>query len=278
MSNKNFNKNFGFSKFSQNNFYNNVNKELINSLDIRSNQKIVDLGCGSGGITNLILEKLFTSKSNNFSIIAVDHSETTLKEAKNNLKTISESILSFVQSRYEEFSSKLKEKVDLVVLCNAIHYLDDKELVIKDVMKILKPNGKFAFNSSFFDGAHPEDTLGFYRKWMFKAIKILAKDYKLRPVKSEKIESRVQLNPVQYKNVLENCGMKIVSNKIRTVQVPIEGWLDISSFKDFIEGVMPGVKLEIASEALQRGIKETFEELKITFVNRNWMEIIAVKP
>ena len=40
---------------------------------------------------------------------------------------------------------------------------------------------------------------------------------------------------------------------------------------------MPGVKLEIASEALQRGIKETFEELKITFVNRNWMEIIAVK-
>ena len=54
------NKNFGFSKFSQNDFYNNVNKELINSLDIRSNQKIVDLGCGSGGITSLILEKLFT--------------------------------------------------------------------------------------------------------------------------------------------------------------------------------------------------------------------------
>ena len=92
-------------------------------------------------------------------------------------------------------------------------------------------------------------------------MKILVKDYKLRPVKLEKIESRVQLNPVQYKNVLENCGMKIVSTKIRTVQVPIEGWLDISSFKDFIEGVMPGVKLEIASEALQRGIKETFEEL-----------------
>ena len=271
------NKNFGFSKFSQNDFYNNVNKELINSLDIESNQKIVDLGCGSGGITNLILEKLSRSNSNNFSIIAVDSSELSLKEAKNNLKTISDSILSFVQSRYEEFSSKLKEKVDLVVLCNAIHYLDDKELVIKDVMKILKPNGKFAFNSSFFDGAHPEDTLAFYRKWMFKAMKILVKDYKLRPVKSEKIESRVQLNPVEYKNVLENCGMKIVSTKIRTVQVPIEGWLDISSFKDFIEGVMPGVKLEIASEALQRGIKETFEELKITFVNRNWMEIIAVK-
>ena len=271
------NKNFGFSKFSQNDFYNNVNKELINSLDIKSNQKIVDLGCGSGGITNLILEKLSRSNSNNFSIIAVDNSDASLKEAKHNLKTVSESILSFVQSRYEEFSTKLKEKVDLVVLCNAIHYLDDKELVIKDVMKILKPNGKFAFNSSFFDGAHPEDTLAFYRKWMFKAMKILVKDYKLRPVKSEKIESRVQLNPVEYKNVLENCGMKIVSTKIRTVQVPIEGWLDISSFKDFIEGVMPGVKLEIASEALQRGIKETFEELKITFVNRNWMEIIAVK-
>ena len=75
------NKNFGFSKFSQNDFYNNVNKELINSLDIKSNQKIVDLGCGSGGITNLILEKLSRSNSNNFSIIAVDNSELSLKEA-----------------------------------------------------------------------------------------------------------------------------------------------------------------------------------------------------
>ena len=45
------NNEFGFSKFSDNDFYSNVNKELIDSLDINSDLNIVDLGCGSGGIS-----------------------------------------------------------------------------------------------------------------------------------------------------------------------------------------------------------------------------------
>ena len=269
--------NFGFSKFSDNDFYSNVNKDLIDSLDIKSDLKIVDLGCGSGGISKIIIENLNRINSLNSSIIAVDFSEISLKEAKANLKLVSDSMITFVQSRYEEFSSKIKDKVDLVVLCNAIHYLDDKELVIKDVMKILKPGGRFAFNSSFFDGAHPEHTLSFYRKWMFKAMRILSKEYNTRPVKADKIESRVQLNPDQYKEVLENCGMQITSTKLREVDVPIDGWLDISGFKDFIEGVMPGVSLDIASQSLQKAVRDTFKEMKLNFVQRNWMEIVATK-
>ena len=268
---------FGFSKFSDNDFYSNVNKDLIDSLDIKSDLKIVDLGCGSGGISKIIIENLNRINSVNSSIIAVDFSEISLKEAKANLKLVSDSMITFVQSRYEEFSSKIKDKVDLVVLCNAIHYLDDKELVIKDVMKILKPGGRFAFNSSFFDGAHPEHTLSFYRKWMFKAMRILSKEYNTRPVKAEKIESRVQLNPDQYKEILENCGMKIISTKLREVDVPIDGWLDISGFKDFIEGVMPGVSLDVASQSLQKAVRDTFKEMKLNFVQRNWMEIVATK-
>ena len=50
--------NFGFSKFSDNDFYSNVNKDLIDSLNIKSDLKIVDLGCGSGGISKIIIEKL----------------------------------------------------------------------------------------------------------------------------------------------------------------------------------------------------------------------------
>ena len=268
---------FGFSKFSDNDFYSNVNKALINSLDLQSDLKIVYLGCASGGISKIIIDKLRNTNSVNSSIIAVDHSEEALNEAQYNLQSVSDSMITFVQSRYEEFSSKIKEKVDLVVLCNAIHYLDDKELVIKDVMKILKSNGRFAFNSSFFDGAHPEDTKGFYRKWMFKAMKILSREFKMRPAKADKIESRVQLTPIQYHDVLENCGMKIINTQIRTVEVPLDGWLDISGFKDFIEGIMPGIKLDIASQCLQKAVKETFDEMKISFVNRNWMEVIAVK-
>ena len=71
--------------------------------------------------------------------------------------------------------------------------------------------------------------------------------------------------------------MKIMSTKLREVDVPIDGWLDISGFKDFIEGVMPGVSLDVASQSLQKAVRDTFKEMKLNFVQRNWMEIVATK-
>ena len=77
--------------------------------------------------------------------------------------------------------------------------------------------------------------------------------------------------------MLNRNGLKIAKQKVDTVQVPIEGWLDISTFSDFIEGTMPGVPMEKASAALQEGIKQTYAELNVTHVPRNWLDIVAVK-
>jgi 23S rRNA U2552 (ribose-2'-O)-methylase RlmE/FtsJ len=66
---------FGFTKFSDNDFYSNINKALINSLDLKSDLKIVDLGCASGGISKIIIDKLQNTNSINSSIISVDHSK-----------------------------------------------------------------------------------------------------------------------------------------------------------------------------------------------------------
>ena len=52
----------------------------------------------------------------------------------------------------------------------------------------------------------------------------------------------------------------------------------ISQFEDWIRGVMPGVPLKEASESLQKGAAQLFEEMKVNFIPRNWLEIVAVKP
>ena len=91
------------------------------------------------------------------------------------------------------------------------------------------------------------------------------------------MESRRQLPPGEYRDILERNGLTILKQKVDTVQVPIEGWLDISTFSDFIEGTMPGVPMNEASEALQEGIRQTYSELNVTHVPRNWLDIIAVK-
>jgi len=174
-------------------------------------------------------------------------------------------------------SDAVKDTVDTVVFCNAIHYVPDKDDVISNISRTLRKGGKFAFNTSFYDGGQHEDSLTFYSKWMFKAFRILRKDYGLKTDKSVKVESRRQLTPKDYSDLLERNGLKLFIQKIDTVPVPIEGWLDICAFSDFIEGTMPGVPLDIASAVLQEGVRQTYAELNITHVPRNWLDIIAVK-
>ena len=64
---------------------------------------------------------------------------------------------------------------------------------------------------------------------------------------------------------------------MREVDVAFDWCLVIRGCFDFIEGVMPGVSLDVASQSLQKAVRDTFKEMKLNFVQRNWMEIVATK-
>ena len=266
---------FTFAKFSNNSFYRVQNARLVEMADIGSDQRIVDLACGNGGVTRLILDRLRGAR--NSVVIGIDHSSEMLKQAMEELNDVRSNAVQFVQSKVEHLSDSVKESVDTVIFCNAIHYVSDKQTVLDEISKTLKPGGKLAFNTAFFDGAHPPETNLFARKWMMKASRTLRREYGLSPSRSDKVESRRQLTPEEYRELLESNGFRIAEQEIDTVQVPIEGWLDISSFSDFITGVMPGVPLDKASAALRSGITQTFDELKVTHMPRNWLKIVAVR-
>jgi ubiquinone/menaquinone biosynthesis C-methylase UbiE len=266
---------FTFAKFANNPFYRVQNARLVDMAGIRSGQRIVDLACGNGGVTRLILERLRGARDS--VVIGIDHSSEMLKQAMEELNDARNTALHFVQSRVEHLSESVKESVDTVIFCNAIHYIPDKDILLNEISKTLKPGGKLAFNTSFFEGAHPPETVLFARKWMMRAARILRREYGLSPVRADKVEARRQLTPDEYRGLLEEHGFKITKQEIDTVQVPIEGWLDISSFSDFITGVMPGVPLDKASAALRAGIIQTFEEMKVDHVPRNWLDVVAVR-
>ncbi|MBS20350.1 MAG: 16S rRNA (cytosine(1402)-N(4))-methyltransferase [Chloroflexi bacterium] len=266
---------FSFQTFSKNEFYGNLNARLIDMADLASDRKIVDLACGTGGVTRLILERINQTKDT--VVIALDHSSTALKTAMDDLKDISNNAVRYVQLGVENVSDAVKDSVDAIVFCNAIHYLPDKDAVVADICNTLKPGGKFVFNTSFYEGGQHEDSTAFYSKWMFKAMKILRRKYGLSPVRSEKVQSRQQLTPKDYEDLLNRNGLKVFKQEVDTVPVPVEGWLDISTFSDFIEGTMPGVPMDKASLSLQEAVKETYSELGVSHVPRNWLDIVAVK-
>jgi ubiquinone/menaquinone biosynthesis C-methylase UbiE len=265
---------FSFKWFAEQGFYRSVNAYLVDRLDLRPGQKIVELACGTGTVTRMILEKVRGARES--LLIGIDSSAASLKVAKEQLSSVKDAALQFFQTRAEQLAEVVRERVDRVVLCNGIHLVPDKELLLAQVSRALKPGGLFAFNTSFFQGAQPPETEQFYRRWMFRALRILRADYALTPQR-DRVEARRQLTPEQYAALVQSQGFSIAQQEIKTVPVPLQGWLDISRYEDFIQGALPGVALEQGSQALQRGVTQTFQDLVLETVPRNWLTVVAVK-
>ena len=70
---------FSFDKFSKNDFYSGVNARLVDMVNLKPGQRIVDLACGTGGVTRLIVDRVRGARES--VIIAIDHSSTALKQA-----------------------------------------------------------------------------------------------------------------------------------------------------------------------------------------------------
>ena len=266
---------YAFGSFANLDFYKIINARLLDIADISEQRQIVDLGCGDGGVTKLILDRIQAARQS--CIYAIDHSSAAIKEAIANIGDRKEAAVKFIQGDAANLREKLTGDVDAVVYCNSIHYVPDKEKLLSQIKGSLKPGGILAFNSSFYEGGQPEESLDFYRKWMMKSIRILRREYGMMPKKEDKVESRKQLTPDDYRNLVEAQGFKVKLTEIMKVQVPLAGWVEISAFRDFIEGTLPGVPLKEASAALQEGAKQTYKEMDIQFVNRNWMSVVALR-
>ena len=156
--------NFNFDSFSNLDFYKKVNSNLLDLADLNSSNKIIDLGCGNGGITEMILSKV--KDVSEIVIYAVDSSSSAISLALKRFSNRIDVIINYIQSEAENLHENLKDKVDTVVYCNSIHYIPEKEEVLKHIGNGLSDGGKLAFNTSFFQGSHPQETELFLRKWM----------------------------------------------------------------------------------------------------------------
>lgn len=266
---------YSFKAFSEHAFYREVNEALMKQAGLRRGWTVVDVACGSGAITELILEKIRGARD--AMVIGVDMSATAIREAGEKVAGVRDAVVEFVQARAEEMSASIKRAVDAVVFCNGIHYIEDKQRLLTEVYKTLKPGGIFAFNTGFFEGALPPETVKYYRRWMLKALRKLKREYDLKPEHS-KVESRIQLTPEQYRELLEAKGFELRAYEIYPGEVTEQGWIDLSRFSDFITGALPGVPIEMASHVLVEALRETFAELEVKAWPRNWLTVVAARP
>jgi ubiquinone/menaquinone biosynthesis C-methylase UbiE len=262
---------FTLDKFAQHPFYQEVNRRLVALTGLHSGQHVVDLGAGTGAVTRLLAEQV---KNDGAEVIAVEPSQTAIDVAKRNLSSFREGLVRFIQGSAERLSLLVRGPVDAVFFCNAIHLVQEKELVLNEIKQTLREDGTFSFNTSFYQGAEPPEAQLFYRKWMIKALRVLKSEYGISPDKT-KVEARHRLTEAEYVTLLEDNGFKIRNREVVQVEMPLSGFESISEYSLWIEGVLPGVPLAAGAASLREGARQAFQELGLKFSPRNWLLVVA---
>jgi trans-aconitate 2-methyltransferase len=105
--------------------------EVLERLDLRGDETAVDAGCGSGRVTEQLVERLPNGR-----VIAVDGSEAMVEKAKERLGDRVDYLVS------DLVELQLPEPVDLVLSTATFHWIGDHDRLFRRLRGVLKPGGR----------------------------------------------------------------------------------------------------------------------------------------
>lgn len=118
--------------------YEETSRDLSGMLPIATSGLVVDLACGTGTTTGVILRDLPVGGR----VVAVDASKAMLDVAS---ASIDDPRVTWIRARAEELPAHLDRPADLV-LCSSGLWQMDMPAVMGAVRQVLRPGGGFAFN------------------------------------------------------------------------------------------------------------------------------------
>ena len=110
-------------------FVSQLGASLIQLLSPHEGERILDLGCGTGHLTQQIA-------ANEATVIGIDSAETMIKQARKNYPT-----LQFVVE--DAINLPFQEEFDAVFSNAVLHWIKQPELVVSSIWRSLKPGGRF---------------------------------------------------------------------------------------------------------------------------------------
>jgi len=108
--------------------------EIINILDIKENETILDCGCGDGFYL-VVLRNLYPT----IKIVGLDYDDKILLKAKEFIKK--DSLTEILKGRIENLPFK-DEFFNKIILSEVLEHLDDDAYGLKEIYRVLKNKGK----------------------------------------------------------------------------------------------------------------------------------------
>ena len=270
---------YTFDPFARHQFYHNVNESLVRTaigrLDAArpagATVRVVELASGTGAVTELILDEL-ARLGRPAEVVGVEPSFEALAVARERLAGRA---VRFEQGDVNQLAHVTPE-ADAAFFCNAIHLVPDKREVIAKIAAVVAPHGFFAANSAFYDGTYAPGSERFYHLWTRRALGWLRRNHPEARVSREQKAAAMQwLSPSDYAAIMEENGLRVVSDERDLAQMSLRSWQDIGRYWLFVEGALPGVPIPIGADALEASAAEAFDELGLTTVPRVWLQLVA---
>lgn len=278
---------FDFEPFAATSEYHKVNSEIVHSWvdiilqrGISGLERILDIATGTGIMTELFFEHLPESWTRPV-VKCLDQSKDALNLVQHRLARMVEK-LHLVHSSVEEMTLP-PGSIDVAVWGNGIHYLSEEaqQRSIRRIKLVLKPGGWFFFNTSFYDGARPTETLPFYRAHVKKAVEFL----RARSIQRTQTESRPEaskfLSKSYYEQLTVEAGFKLEAAGEFTANLYGKAWEHLSSFHQYAAGALHGYPPEEAAIELKKAVASVLEqygqkdEQGNPYIPRKWLAISA---
>ena len=288
-----------YEPFSRQPEYIEVNRGFIQSLPLQASHHILDLACGTGTLADLIVD-FFPARE----IVGLDLDRESLLLAGKHFRdlglmgddgskaathgpTVRPKML-FLQGTADCLPLK-DQSVEAVLMGNSIHNLPDQDSLLREIHRVLKPRGIFAFNTSFFAGTFPPGTENLYHEWLKLSLGyIQAKDEERRRqglagIKrqrgtSHRAFSKQWPTPAEFTQLLLRHHLEVTWFCHRTIKMNQSSLETVGAYAGLACVLLSGFPVELACEALEASAGPAFEAIGLTEVRRLWLEVVAIKP
>jgi ubiquinone/menaquinone biosynthesis C-methylase UbiE len=273
-----------------------TNQRFVRRPDLGEVERFLDLACGNGVVSQLLLEAKPEAHLNglDYDPIQIDLIEKRFTDLGYEVRRGTEltddvargkPVLVFGVGSADELPYP-EASFDCVTIANAIHMLPDRQKLLRAVHRVLKPGGMFGFNTSFYAGTFPEGTHQFYLEWLKRASQRIVERSRKRVEDGGEPIKRVRgtthrafqvrwLTPSEWSEELAQAGFREEDVHQREVLLSGRSFAAVGAYAGMAEVLLSGYPVEEASFALQSTAEEAVEAMNLPAVPRNWLEMWA---
>lgn len=134
-------------------------KRIVEELDLKNQDKILEVGCGNGYYLNLL------NKSElNLTLVGIDNDSRALKDAK---KFVKEDRVKLILTDASQLPFK-DNIFDAVIISEVIEHVTDEQKVLSEIYRVLKPKGVLVLTTCNIDYPFLWDPVNWFLQHFFK--------------------------------------------------------------------------------------------------------------